>query len=477
MHTIDLAELMKGFRSVELGSATPSALHGLLADIRRVRAQFDLIEVEVFRRLGESSATPERDVARAARRPDRYGSKVKARAGIVGSTPSLAAALETGSLAGDHVDVYLKVLGSQDPKVREGLEAIAPELVGAAIRNEATPEEFAAQLNTAADRIAGDLGIARFERQRRATRLRTWTNRVTGMWHLSGCFDPLSGAELHGRLQASMAAMFAKGVPSTAPKDPGERQDHLRALALLAMTARQPAAAKPGPAAGTTAETPRPFSSSETSPGSEPRAGDGWAGDSWAGDGRAGSHDGPPSGTDEWDLFGESLGGRTARFGKPELVVVINADSLDADGRPIVDVGLPVKVPWEKVAGLVRRARVHPVVVNRGNVVAAEGELNLGRSSRIASRAQRRALTALYSTCATPDCGVHVQYTKPHHLWWWRHGGPTDLWNLCPLCHRCHDNVHHRGWILTMGPNRELTVELPDGTTMKTGPPSRTEAA
>jgi hypothetical protein len=506
MHIVDPVELMKGFRRVDLGVATPFVLQGLLADVRRVRARLDLVEAEVSRRVGATSATPERDVARGARRHERYGAKVRARAKAVGSTPELAAALESGLLGGEHVDVYVKALGAQDAKVRAGLEAQAGELVAAAVRDEATPEEFALQLCAAADGVAGDLGVGRFERQRRATRLRTWTDRGSGMWCLSGRFDPVSGAVLHGRLQASMAAMFALKVPSTAPEDVGERQDHLRALALLALTAGYTgavgasAARAPASSAPTSGLVPTP-TAGETVPADEEPAEQG------AGEGRyekaegaastdrlvLGSevgigdvpspprpHDGDSaadaSGVDEWDGLAERLGGRVARFGRPELVVVINANRLDANGRPTVEIGLPVSVPWGAVVGLAKRARVYPVVVDNGNVVGAVGELDVGRSARVANKAQRRVLQALYSACAMPGCEVDIRYTKPHHVWWWRHGGPTDLWNLCPLCQRCHDNVHHRGWVLSLGPNRELTVELPDGKVMSTGPPSLTKA-
>ena len=102
-----------------------------------------------------------------------------------------------------------------------------------------TPEEFAASLRTTAERIAADSGMRRFERQRGGARLRTWTDRPSGMWRLSGTFDPESGARTHGRLEAAIAAiaaMFATKTPSTTPSDPGEKQDLLLARALLALT-------------------------------------------------------------------------------------------------------------------------------------------------------------------------------------------------------------------------------------------------
>lgn len=40
-----------------------------------------------------------------------------------------------------------------------------------------------------------------------------------------------------------------------------------------------------------------------------------------------------------------------------------------------------------------------------------------------------------------------------------------------------HGKVHHEGWRLDLGPNRELTIRHPDGTIRTTGPPSRQTAA
>ena len=43
-----------------------------------------------------------------------------------------------------------------------------------------------------------DDGLAKLERQRRATRVRCWTD-ADGMWCLSGRFDPVTGLEFEGR--------------------------------------------------------------------------------------------------------------------------------------------------------------------------------------------------------------------------------------------------------------------------------------
>lgn len=351
MKVVDPTELMKGFRRVDLSTADSVSLRGILDDIRRVRARFDHVEAEVAKRLKETSGTPERDVSKSAQRSNRHGHKVMARAAAIENEPTMSRALEAGDLGGEHVDVFAKVLGSLDGPVKEGFAEAAPALIEAAANSGSTPEEFAASLNATAEAIASDGGMRRLERQRRNTRLRTWTDRATGRWHLSGAFDPESGVTLHGRLEATMSAMFATKTPSTAPTHPGDKQDHLRALALLALT-----------------------NSGLPSSASSPFAAD-------------------ADQSDEWSSFGVALGSMLGsggkRFGKPEITLLLDTANLGPDGRPTADWGIPVTIPWERIKRLRHAARVRPVVIHEGKVIDADGELNLGRTSRLANRAQR----------------------------------------------------------------------------------------
>ena len=76
-----------------------------------------------------------------------------------------------------------------------------------------------------------------------------------------------------------------------------------------------------------------------------------------------------------------------------------------------------------------------------------------------------------------PGCSVHYDRCRLHHVIWWSLGGRTDLDNLLPVCSVHHAKIHHDGWIIELGPNRELTLRLPDGTIRTTAPPSRRTAA
>ncbi|MBI4936043.1 MAG: HNH endonuclease [Actinobacteria bacterium] len=161
------------------------------------------------------------------------------------------------------------------------------------------------------------------------------------------------------------------------------------------------------------------------------------------------------------------------RRGGAEVIVVI--DHTVPDDEPDVDWGQPVDIPQRVLDELLGAptTKVIEVAVRNGVVIAAPGELDLGRSTRLANRAQRRALRALYRGCGVPGCDVGFDRCTIHHVIWWRHGGGTDLQNLIPLCGRHHHLVHDRGWQLRLGAHRELSVTTPSGRVMTTGPPRR----
>lgn len=66
---------------------------------------------------------------------------------------------------------------------------------------------------------------------------RTWVDRDTGMWCLRGEFDPETGALFEARLRTTVETLFRDKQPDTCPTDALSKQHHLRALALVALTA------------------------------------------------------------------------------------------------------------------------------------------------------------------------------------------------------------------------------------------------
>ena len=74
--------------------------------------------------------------------------------------------------------------------------------------------------------------------------------------------------------------------------------------------------------------------------------------------------------------------------------------------------------------------------------------LALARGKRTANHHQWRALIARDRGCIR--CGRAPRYCQAHHIHHWRHGGTTDLNNLVLLCNRCHHDLHHGHYTITM---------------------------
>ena len=157
----------------------------------------------------------------------------------------------------------------------------------------------------------------------------------------------------------------------------------------------------------------------------------------------------------------------------PDVTVLIDVRTFltgDSHEGTVCEAGIGrFGLPVETVRRWACLGSVTPVVV------AADGvRLFLGRETRLANRAQRRALRVLYRTCAL--CDTAFDHCQVHHVAWFRPGGRTDIDNLLPLCNRHHHLVHEGGWVLHLAPDRTLTVTRPGGQVSAHGPP-RAKAA
>ncbi|WP_143447759.1 HNH endonuclease signature motif containing protein [Kineosporia sp. R_H_3] len=76
--------------------------------------------------------------------------------------------------------------------------------------------------------------------------------------------------------------------------------------------------------------------------------------------------------------------------------------------------------------------------------------LDVGRTHRLATPAQRKALAARDGGCVIPACPVPHEGTDAHHLHAWEHGGRTDLHNLVSLCPNHHQQVHAGLWVIEL---------------------------
>jgi hypothetical protein len=393
-------------------SASAASLTSAMRSVTELRSFLAAADADLAVRLRAVSSFPEPEIAEVSRESLSAASKVIERGETLAVVARLADALDDARVTAGHVDAVTRGAKALEPEQRGALfgrvEGLVDEAAGLSVA------EFARRVRREADQVRSDDGMAKLERQRRATSMSTWTD-DEGMWNVRGRFDPVTALSASAALEGAVETLFAEAVPESCPSDPIEKQKHLRALAFARLV--------------------------------------------------SGGIEGPVAG-----------GVGTGRPGRAEYVAVIDVNAPPVVGAAVVEWPIPIEVPGRVLASLVADADIHTVVVCNGVVLHAPGNLNLGRSTRLANRAQRRALRGLYATCAIPGCTTGYDRCKLHHVVWWRNGGRTDLDNLLPVCTKHHHAIHDRGWNVHLGSNRELTLTLPDGTIRNTGPPTRRAA-
>lgn len=128
--------------------------------------------------------------------------------------------------------------------------------------------------------------------------------------------------------------------------------------------------------------------------------------------------------------------------GTPATVIVtIGLDDLEArTGAGLTSDGTRLGVE-EIIAHLAGQALIHPTVID------AQGQvLWMGRTSRLATTAQTKALLVRDGGCSFPGCQRPPEHCERHHIVAWIDGGLTDLDNLTLLCRFHHHQFLARGW-------------------------------
>ncbi len=128
------------------------------------------------------------------------------------------------------------------------------------------------------------------------------------------------------------------------------------------------------------------------------------------------------------------LGGLTA-----SIIVTADHETLSGAYKAAhLDTGVAIS------PGQLRRwaceARLYPAILDTKSHV-----LDLGRSTRLHTEAQRLALIVEQKTCQHVGCDVLGAFCHVHHTDPWGHGGPTDTELAALLCPFHHHQVHAAG--------------------------------
>ncbi len=112
-----------------------------------------------------------------------------------------------------------------------------------------------------------------------------------------------------------------------------------------------------------------------------------------------------------------------------------------ADGTPI---------PFGQLAKLLCDGEFHRVVFGPDSEV-----LDSGRTERLFTPAQARAIIARDRHCQYPGCTAPPGYGEIHHCLWWYHQGRTSVDNGILLCWWHHTLVHQRHLTITRHTDRQ----------------------
>jgi hypothetical protein len=107
-------------------------------------------------------------------------------------------------------------------------------------------------------------------------------------------------------------------------------------------------------------------------------------------------------------------------------------------------------------AGQARRlacaAGIIPAVLGTTSV-----KMDLGRTARLFTRAQRIALGLRDGGCTAQGCETSASGCHAHHDDPWSRHGLTDLANGRLLCPRHHRLAHNTGYVMTIHPDNQVT--------------------
>ncbi|GMA93093.1 HNH endonuclease [Homoserinibacter gongjuensis] len=178
-----------------------------------------------------------------------------------------------------------------------------------------------------------------------------------------------------------------------------------------------------------------------------------------AGDMEGADCDCPPTSNDEVDT-------RPLSQRRVDALIAVCRESLANDKGTLAgtSVTMLVTVPLEVLQTGVGTAAIagvdEPICAGTARRLAADAELipvvlgtdsevlDLGRSARLFTPAQRRALAARDGGCIWPGCTMPPAWCEVAHLLAWALGGETDLENGALMCPHHHRRFDHDGWAL-----------------------------
>ncbi|MEE9413705.1 MAG: DUF222 domain-containing protein, partial [Acidimicrobiales bacterium] len=379
----------------------------------------------------------------------------RSRADLLKQLPAFHAALVANRVTGEHVDAIVDLLAKMILRERHEFIQLANNSSLEEIAAQHTVEEFTATLQTLLSGMREETPDQRLVRQRLLSFLNIWDNK-DGMTVINAELDPELGNRFRELIETDLRTLWAANRDKTFPIPDGVRNKHgwLRAQALLLRLTGTTPTTSNIPAGETPAGADRPGRTGYPTPAGAPQPTNNPDNVGEPGD------DGSGSTVPAAPAIGVTLGPPA------ELVLFADFHKLTSQlsaigGEPVGWFGDGTPVGAATIRRLACDAHVLPMIFK------PDGEpLDNARRSRTANRVQRRALQKMYGGCMF--CRTPFNWCQMHHFWHWLDLGPSQLWNLGPLCtthhHQIHDNAHQ----ITRNADQTLNLQTATGLVVAT---------
>jgi hypothetical protein len=316
-----------------------------------------------------------------------------------------------------------------DPVLREQAEK---HLIGLAVEH--GPRELRILgrkvLEVIAPETAEDHEHAKLAGEEKQARKRTWLrfrNTGDGTTYLNGRLP----TPLADRLRAYLDAFASPRHPTHRKSEPDEATATQRAATQASSTADP---ASPGPSPDPAAD-PDPDPTPDGSPGASP-------GESAAPSNPDHSPYDVRLGRAFCSLLEQWHPNRLPIHGGAATTVMITLD-LDALRD---DLGIALTDTGETITAAEARRLACPAGILPAVLGTDSQPLDLGRTTRLFTAAQRTAMALRDRTCRAEGCTIPAPWSEAHHLVPWTKGGHTDLDAGVLLCswhhHRAHDPTY-----------------------------------
>ena len=246
---MDVVAVVTRLVATDVSSSDRDRVRDVLRDVTACRNWLTALEISCQSRLevlaeGDPAVNPDVDNAEATNRSARAGQTASRRARTCRQAPEFERRMAAGELSGEHLDAFIAAVAGMLAAARPRLLALQERLAELACGM--TVEEFREQLRREVASIEADDGRSRLQRQKTATRLAS----VDRSSHRHG--PPLravrprdAGSCWRPRCSNGWRRSSTGRTRPGTPDDPVEKQDFLRAHALLSLI-RGDRAAGPG---------------------------------------------------------------------------------------------------------------------------------------------------------------------------------------------------------------------------------------